>query len=141
MSNGSTGGGGTPSTNGNNQIDIPGLNNGVKLLGEAVVPGASLLLENHIGAGVLVGAAGLLGGAALGSAFGPLGYLLGRYGASVVSFSQSLQTAPTTTTPPPAPPPSADAIGAAILSHPHFQTILTAALVQAQATAKAKGAH
>lgn len=73
------------------QLDFPVLNNGVKLVGEALVPGASLLLEKHIAAGVTLGAVGVLGGAAFGSVFGPLGYLLARYGASVLSFSQSME--------------------------------------------------
>jgi hypothetical protein len=42
----------------------------------------------------------VLGGAAFGPAFGPLGYVLARYGASAVSFSQSLEQPP----PPPKDP-------------------------------------
>jgi len=107
MSNGSdTGGGTNQASNGNSpddkQLDIKVLNNGVKLLGETLVPGASLLLEKHIGAGLALGAIGVLGGAAFGSAFGPLGYVLARYGASAVSFSQSLEQPP----PPPKDGPS-----------------------------------
>jgi hypothetical protein len=105
MGNGSdTGGGPNTAPNGNSpddkQLDIKVLNNGVKLLGETLVPGASLLLEKHIGAGLALGAIGVLGGAAFGSAFGPLGYVLARYGASAVSFSQSLEQPP----PPPKDP-------------------------------------
>jgi len=94
MSNGTTGNNGTPVPNGDNKLDIQVLNNGVKLLGEAVVPGASLLLEKHIGAGLLMSGLGVLGAAALGTTFGPLGYILTRYGASAVSYSQSLKEPP-----------------------------------------------
>jgi hypothetical protein len=80
-------------------LDNQVLNNGVKLLGESLVPGASLLLEKHITAGVMLGALGVIGGAAFGRVFGPLGYILARYGASAISFSQSVQD-------PPPPPPN-----------------------------------
>jgi hypothetical protein len=76
------------------KLDIQVLNNGVKLVGETIVPGASLLLENHVGGGLTYAALGVLGGMALKSAFGPLGYILARYGASAASFSQSLQPPP-----------------------------------------------
>jgi hypothetical protein len=111
MSNGTTGNNGTPVPNGDNKLDIQVLNNGVKLLGEAVVPGASLLLEKHIGAGLLMSGLGVLGAAALGTTFGPLGYILTRYGASAVSYSQSLKE-------PPPPPDSSkkvvEAVGQAL---------------------------
>ena len=81
-----------------NALDMQVLNNGVKLLGESVVPGASLLLEKHITAGVLLGALGVIGGAAFGKMFGPLGYILARYGASAISFSQSVADPPPPTT-------------------------------------------
>jgi len=58
------------------------------------MPGAALLLEKQLSAGLVLGTLGLLGGAALGSVFGPLGYVLARYGASAVSFSQSIQEPP-----------------------------------------------
>jgi K+-transporting ATPase c subunit len=83
-----------PASTESNTLDIQVLNNGVKLLGEAVVPGAALLLEKQLSAGLVLGTLGLLGGAALGSVFGPLGYVLARYGASAVSFSQSIQDPP-----------------------------------------------
>jgi hypothetical protein len=81
-----------------NALDIQVLNNGVKLLGESLVPGASLLLEKHITAGVMLGALGVIGGAAFGRMFGPLGYVLARYGASAISFSQSVADPPPPTT-------------------------------------------
>ena len=83
-----------PASTDDNKLDIQVLNNGVKLLGEAVVPGAALLLEKQLSAGLVLGTLGVLGGAALGSVFGPLGYVLARYGASAVSFSQSIQDPP-----------------------------------------------
>jgi hypothetical protein len=75
-------------------LDIEVLNNGVKLVGEAVVPGASLLLERNVGGGLAMAALGVIGGMAAGSVFGPLGYVLARYGASAASFSQSLSPSP-----------------------------------------------
>lgn len=75
-------------------LDIEVLNNGVKLVGEAVVPGASLLLERNVGGGLAMAALGVIGGMAAGSVFGPLGYVLARYGASAASFSQSLSPLP-----------------------------------------------
>ena len=48
------------------------LNNGVKLIGEYVMPGASLILDGKIGPGALHLAAGLLGRAILG----PPGWIL-----------------------------------------------------------------
>lgn len=127
MSNGSVppapANGGKPSDD--SKLDIGVLNNGVKLVGEALVPGASLLLEKHIGAGLLLGSAGLLGGAALGAAFGPLGYLLARYGASALSFSQSLQQ------PPPATPANGALVTATVNTNKAVQAL--AQTVQAQA--------
>jgi hypothetical protein len=76
-------------------LDIDVINNGVKLLGEAVVPGASLLMEKHIAAGLGATALGVLGSAALGSFLGPLGYILGRYGTSAAAFALSVQPPPT----------------------------------------------
>lgn len=70
------------------------INNGVKLVGEAVVPGASLLLEKHISAGLLAAGVGVLGSAALGSLLGPIGYVLGRYGTSAASYALSLEQPP-----------------------------------------------
>jgi hypothetical protein len=84
----------TPATGGTGGLDIEVLNNGVKLVGEAVVPGASLLLERNVGGGLAMAALGVIGGMAAGSVFGPLGYVLARYGASAASFSQSLNPLP-----------------------------------------------
>jgi hypothetical protein len=75
-------------------LDVDVINNGVKLVGEAVVPGASLLLEKHISAGLLAAGVGVLGSAALGSLLGPIGYVLGRYGTSAASYALSLEQPP-----------------------------------------------
>src|SRR6266446_3538501 len=84
-------------------LDIEVLNNGVKLVGEAIVPGAALLMEKNVGSGLAFTALGELGGMAAGSVFGPLGYILARYGASAASFAQSIQ-------PPPQNGPTAKAV-------------------------------
>jgi hypothetical protein len=68
--------------------------NGVKLLGEAIIPGASLLVEKHVGAGLLATATAVLGGAGLGALMGPFGYILARYGASAASYWLSVQPPP-----------------------------------------------
>jgi hypothetical protein len=48
------------------------LSRGLKLAGETILPGASLLLDGNVGAGALH----LLGGALAKSALGPLGWVL-----------------------------------------------------------------
>jgi hypothetical protein len=76
----------TPVTSPNDDPPLPALaSTGIKLLSEAVIPGGSLLLEKKVSSGVGAAAIGILGGAAMGAVFGPLGYLLTRVGASVVS--------------------------------------------------------
>jgi len=96
MSNGTT-----PAPSPNDDPPLPALaSTGIKLLSEAVIPGGSLLLEKKVGSGVGAAAVGILGGAAMGAVFGPLGYLLTRVGASVVSYSSAIAPPPT----PPKPP-------------------------------------
>jgi hypothetical protein len=92
--NGTSGTGTSTPATGTSGLDIEVLNNGVKLVGEAVVPGASLLLERNVSGGLAMAALGVIGGMAAGSVFGPLGYVLARYGASAASFSQSLEPSP-----------------------------------------------
>jgi hypothetical protein len=72
------------------------VSNGIKLIGEVLLPGASLLAEAQIAKGALFTALGVVGGYAGGSLLGPLGYFLLRYGASAMSYYESI---PPTTTP------------------------------------------
>jgi hypothetical protein len=71
---------------------VQATSSGVKLIGETVLPGASLIAEGRWGQGVLLAALGILGGAAGGALLGPLGYLAVRFGASAVSYRESLAT-------------------------------------------------
>jgi len=91
----------TPVTSPNDDPPLPALaSTGIKLLSEAVIPGGSLLLEKKVSSGVGAAAIGILGGAAMGAVFGPLGYLLTRVGASVVSYSSAIAPPPTPAKPP-----------------------------------------
>ncbi len=84
------------------------LSRALKLAGETVAPGASLLLDGKVG----VGALHFLGGAVARMAFGPLGVLLvaaNSYSTSVTgkSLVANLQEI-STGGPAPAPPEAAD---------------------------------
>jgi hypothetical protein len=52
------------------------IENGLKMLGEYVLPGGSLMLEGRVGAGLLHTAVGLASLALLGPVAGPIGRLL-----------------------------------------------------------------
>jgi Family of unknown function (DUF6072) len=60
--------------------------NGVKILGEYVLPGGSLMLEGRVGAGLLHTAAGVVALSLLGPIAGPIGRLL----VSANAFSASV---------------------------------------------------
>src|ERR1700722_6540767 len=93
---------GTSPTGGNGSTDasqLPAIaSNGLMLLSEAVIPGGSLLLEKKVAGGLGVAAGGLIGSALMGAVFGPLGFLLTRYGASALSYASAVATPRTTTT-------------------------------------------
>lgn len=81
---------------------------GMKVVGELLLPGASLLTEGRYGSGAIAAAAGVVGGMLFGTVFGPLGYVLARYGTSAVAFYESLlPAAPAPPTPAPAQSPPA----------------------------------
>jgi len=62
------------------------IENGVKMLGEFVLPGGGLMLEGRVGAGLLHTAVGLVSLALLGPIAGPIGRLL----VSANSYSQAV---------------------------------------------------
>jgi hypothetical protein len=103
MTNG-TGNGTTPSPPDEPPLPVVA-SNGIKLFSETIVPGGSLLLEKKVGNGLAIAGVGLFGAAALGAAFGPMGYLLARVGASALSYSTAIA--------PPPPPPNPNAVAAA----------------------------
>jgi hypothetical protein len=84
------------STNGKSSGDVRGevINNGVKLIGEIVLPGASELLEGRIGKGATAAGIGLLVPALSVSMFGPIpAIILGAgaaLGARLWSYTDSL---------------------------------------------------
>lgn len=65
-------------TNNTRGAQTPGtlLVNGVKVLGEAVLPGASLIVDGEVKSGIFHAAGGLLGIAILGPVLGPLTWLV-----------------------------------------------------------------
>jgi hypothetical protein len=59
-----------------------------------------LLLEKNVSGGVGAAAVGILGGAAMGAVFGPIGYLVTRVGTSVVSYASAIGKPVPVITPP-----------------------------------------
>jgi hypothetical protein len=85
-----------PSNGNNNHVVRPQvINNGIKLVGEVLLPGASELLEGRIGRGAFAAGVGLVVPAVSAAVFGPVAALVvgggASLGARLFSYYDSLQ--------------------------------------------------